>query len=635
MFKLDYKNYLDKVYGCYLGKTVVGTLGAPFEGVKMPLELEFKPEMINTLLPNDDLDLQVIWYDVVKKHGLDFTSHDLLRAFCEKYPASPGEYAVMRKNFSRGIFPPCSGDYCNDYYVNGMGCPIRSEIWACLCPDDPMRAADLCERDGVIDHKGDSVYAERFFAALESAAFVISDIDKLINIGLMAVPVDSKIYFLITDTLALCRQYDDPKTVLGKILRDYGHPDCTNLYENIAITLIALLKGEMDMIKTGMIALNCGFDTDCTCATAGAIIGLIDGGNAVGQKYGFTDVRFTLEADVKLRSDKVCDFSEDVALLGAALNTNRVENAPDTDFDFEPSSYPLVISVRYEDDMPVMSPDSPCYVTLEITNVSCDAVSALFSLKGVNVDDRFSMCIDGFATAEYSFLATVDDADIIMDKNIYNLYYTVDGATHFFDFGVAGAQPWLVTGPIWRTDPVCTTELLLENDLQYRKITHAVEYDGDMKDVSRRFHLNFAADTETEYLTHDECFAPTDKYEQTVYYQMNDSIEVNDLFDFKGPCTVYLAKTLVSDSDKEVCLQIGHSAPFSLWVNGELVAKRDNCDNWTAENVHVQNVKIHKGENTVLFRLTRVNNDAKYNLFLSDGPSCTAHFTCFGAKNYK
>ena len=130
MKKLDYKTYLDKVYGCFLGKTVIGTLGAPFEGVKMPLELPFKPEMINTLLPNDDLDLQVIWYDVVKKHGEDFTSYDILRAFCEKYPGSPGEYSVMRKNYSRGIFPPYSGEYCNDFYVEGMGCPIRSEIWA-------------------------------------------------------------------------------------------------------------------------------------------------------------------------------------------------------------------------------------------------------------------------------------------------------------------------------------------------------------------------------------------------------------------------------------------------------------------------------------------------------------------------
>jgi len=71
---IDFDEYLDKVKGCFLGKTVIGTLGAPFEGVKMPMDLKFKPEMVNTMLPNDDLDLQVLWLEVVEKYGLDFTS---------------------------------------------------------------------------------------------------------------------------------------------------------------------------------------------------------------------------------------------------------------------------------------------------------------------------------------------------------------------------------------------------------------------------------------------------------------------------------------------------------------------------------------------------------------------------------
>ena len=82
MKTLDYQHYLDKVYGAFLGKTVVGTMGAPFEGVKMPLELPFRREMIDTMLPNDDLDLQVLWLDVVEKYGADFTSYDLQKRFC-------------------------------------------------------------------------------------------------------------------------------------------------------------------------------------------------------------------------------------------------------------------------------------------------------------------------------------------------------------------------------------------------------------------------------------------------------------------------------------------------------------------------------------------------------------------------
>ena len=81
MNNITYATYLDKVYGCFLGKTVIGTLGAPYEGIKMPLELPFKEEMINTMLPNDDLDLQVLWLDVAEKYGKDFTADQLLDRF--------------------------------------------------------------------------------------------------------------------------------------------------------------------------------------------------------------------------------------------------------------------------------------------------------------------------------------------------------------------------------------------------------------------------------------------------------------------------------------------------------------------------------------------------------------------------
>jgi len=48
--KLDYKTYLDKVYGCFLGKTVIGTIGAPFEGVKMPFDIPFRQEMVDAMI---------------------------------------------------------------------------------------------------------------------------------------------------------------------------------------------------------------------------------------------------------------------------------------------------------------------------------------------------------------------------------------------------------------------------------------------------------------------------------------------------------------------------------------------------------------------------------------------------------
>ena len=82
--KLTYKEYFDKVYGCLIGKTVIGTLGAPFEGVKMPMELEFSPEMINTMLPNDDLDSQLVWLEARLEQYKDVTVFFFFHSFLDE-----------------------------------------------------------------------------------------------------------------------------------------------------------------------------------------------------------------------------------------------------------------------------------------------------------------------------------------------------------------------------------------------------------------------------------------------------------------------------------------------------------------------------------------------------------------------
>ena len=95
MKTIRYEAYLDNVYGCFVGKAISGNMGAPFEGMKMPMDLPFMPEMINLDMPNDDLDLQVLWLDVMEQKGPYFTSADLLAQFVDNCSYSPGEYAVM------------------------------------------------------------------------------------------------------------------------------------------------------------------------------------------------------------------------------------------------------------------------------------------------------------------------------------------------------------------------------------------------------------------------------------------------------------------------------------------------------------------------------------------------------------
>ena len=184
MAALSYETFLDKVHGCWYGKCLGGAAGAPLEGIKKLIDTEDFTEVFNPDLPNDDLDLQLLWLDVLETKGFQITSCDLADAWIEKcwYPFS--EYGYFMKNYMRGIKPPYSGIINNSFFKEGMGCPIRSEIWGIVCAGDPRLAVDYAYLDATLDHSDNSVYAEQFLAATESMAFLEDNIFDLINQGM-------------------------------------------------------------------------------------------------------------------------------------------------------------------------------------------------------------------------------------------------------------------------------------------------------------------------------------------------------------------------------------------------------------------------------------------------------------------
>ncbi|MBO4527182.1 MAG: hypothetical protein J5743_06130, partial [Victivallales bacterium] len=73
---MKFAEYHDRVYGCWLGKCVCGSIGAPLEGCKQLFAYKFDPEFWKISLPNDDLELQVLWLNVIEKLGLDVDADD-------------------------------------------------------------------------------------------------------------------------------------------------------------------------------------------------------------------------------------------------------------------------------------------------------------------------------------------------------------------------------------------------------------------------------------------------------------------------------------------------------------------------------------------------------------------------------
>ena len=141
---------------------------------------------------NDDLDLQIAWLAAVERYGRQVNASILGDYWLSYIIPNWVEYGTGKANLRAGLVPPMAG-YVDNTYKDSCGCFIRSEIWACLAPGHPEIAAKYAYEDAIVDHAGEGMLGEIFFAAVESAAFVESDPRKLIDIGLSYIPQESKV----------------------------------------------------------------------------------------------------------------------------------------------------------------------------------------------------------------------------------------------------------------------------------------------------------------------------------------------------------------------------------------------------------------------------------------------------------
>lgn len=279
--------FRDKVHGCWLGKAAGGTLGAPYEWSKDMNCVSFYPPEINgTSIPNDDLDLQLVWLAAVERFGAVNINERILAEYWSEMITGPwNEYGICRNNIRMGLYPPLSGSCGNDIWKWSNGAWIRSEIWACLFPGAPEEAAMAAYADACCDHCGEGIYAEIFTAAMESAAFVESDIHKLIGIGLSLIPSDSRIASVIQTAIKCHKEgytLPDARNTVLKEVEDLGYFQAPG---NIAFAILGLLYGNGDFGKSIAYAVNCGDDADCSGGFAGSVIGIILGKSNIPEEW--------------------------------------------------------------------------------------------------------------------------------------------------------------------------------------------------------------------------------------------------------------------------------------------------------------------------------------------------------------
>jgi ADP-ribosylglycohydrolase len=306
--QLSREDYRRKVLGCWMGKNIGGTLGAPVEWLRQVNDFSFySQDLGGEPLPNDDLDIQLLWLVALEERGLDLDARTLADYWCLYVTPHWSEYGTAKINMRSGLPPPLSGTMHNQY-KDSCGAFIRSEIWACIAPGCPQTAVRYALQDAILDHgDGEGTWAEVFCAALESAAFVVGDLGELIEIGLSYIPEDCGVARAVRsarEAVAAGLSWRDARDEILRLHRGaplFGaanrvSPDdrAKGFHEgrlgydapsNVALLVLALLVGGDDFGRAVTTAVNCGEDTDCTAATAGSIFGILHGIDAIPPRW--------------------------------------------------------------------------------------------------------------------------------------------------------------------------------------------------------------------------------------------------------------------------------------------------------------------------------------------------------------
>lgn len=296
-------DYLERVYAGVLGKIIGVYLGRPFEG--------WSYERIMA-------ELGEVWYYVHEQRGVPLVVTDddiagtltFLRALPDHdyslglTPAQIGEtwlnYIIERRTIlwwggmgnstehtaylrlKQGIPAPQSGSIALNGQVvaEQIGPQIFVDGWAMIAPGDPERAAEFARRAALVSHDGEAVYGAQVIAAMEAQAFVEHDLQRLIDVGLRAIPADSVIARLVHDVRDWHARDGDWRVTRERIAARYGYDryggNC-HIVPNHALIHLGLLYGGDDLQRALMITNTAGWDTDCNAANVGCLLGIKNG----------------------------------------------------------------------------------------------------------------------------------------------------------------------------------------------------------------------------------------------------------------------------------------------------------------------------------------------------------------------
>src|ERR671921_844630 len=197
-------DYAERVYAGVLGKLIGVYLGRPVEGWTYDRITAVHGEVdryihesrgMPLVVTDDDVSGTFTFLRSLPDHGNDpdLTPEQIgqtwLNYLIEKRTVlwwggmgnSTEHTAYLR--LKHGIKAPASGSIATNGKVvaEQIGAQIFIDGWGMIAPGDPELAADFARKAASVSHDGEAIYGAQVIAAIEAAAFVEPDINKLID----------------------------------------------------------------------------------------------------------------------------------------------------------------------------------------------------------------------------------------------------------------------------------------------------------------------------------------------------------------------------------------------------------------------------------------------------------------------
>lgn len=305
--KISKKELKNKILGAWVGKSYGAMMGEPMEfhsqGEIYEGSLDIHPQAPKMwLYYEDDLYTNMAFLEVMREKGLHASQDDFADVFRKSDFMLWHANGQARQNLLEGIPPDLSGHPYYSPHADDIDFQIECDFIGIVSPGLSEAALEIADKVGHLMNYGDGYYAGAFLSALYSYAYIETDMVKMIQLALKAIPANSQYAKIINDILVwYAQEPDDWRATWQKVEDKWNHDLCpwaksdplplkrdvlTDSFNiqghfNGAYILIGLLYGKGDYLQAIRICTRCGQDTDSNVANCGGIMGVMLGNDGL------------------------------------------------------------------------------------------------------------------------------------------------------------------------------------------------------------------------------------------------------------------------------------------------------------------------------------------------------------------